>query len=110
MIKIQTSGSPFSHDISSCTGYQPKEHIWVNEDDAEAEAIVFMDYDHRGGFDYTGDKKKVLWLSESRSITKPQHADLYNNTEEFLDAYDLVLTHDRELLKKDSRLVYVPSV
>ena len=108
-VKLQASGSPFAHTISSCLNIEPKNHIWVNEEDPEAEAIVFMDYDHRGGFDYTGDKKKVLWLCESRNITKPQHADLYNNTEEFLDVYDLVLTHDKELLEKDSRLVYVPN-
>jgi len=109
MNKLQTSGSPFNHAVSSCDGYTPKNHVWVNRDDMEADVIVFMDYDHRGGMIYSGNKKKVLWLCESRSITKPQHADLYNNTEEFLDVYDLVLTHDKELLEKDSRLVYVPN-
>jgi len=109
MIKIQTSGSPFSHDISSCMGHHPKEHIWVNEDDPEAEVIVFMDYDHRGGFDYTGDKKKVLWLSESRSITRKQHFDLYDNHKEFVNAYDLVLTHCRDIIKKNIQIGYAPN-
>ena len=109
MIKLQTSGSPFSHDISSCTGHHPKEHIWVNEDDPDAGVIVFMDYDHRGGFEYTGEKKKVLWLSESRSITREQHFDLYDNHKAFVEVYDLVLTHCRDIIKKNTDIVYTPN-
>jgi hypothetical protein len=108
-VKLQASGSPFAHTISSCLNIEPKNHIWVNEEDPEAEAIVFMDYDHRGGFDYTGDKKKILWISESRSITRTQHFDLYDNTEEFLSVYDLVLTHCRDIIKKDKRIMYAPN-
>lgn len=109
MIELQTSGSPFTHDVSSCHGHSPKNHVWVNQNSNRSQTIVFMDYDHRGGFGYSGRKKKVLWLNESRSITSGQHRDLYDNTDEFLDAYDLVLTHDREILAKDDRLVYAPN-
>ena len=108
-MKLQASGSPFAHDISSCVGQTPKNHVWVNEDDPNAKVIIFMDYDHRGGFNYSGDKKKVLWLCESRSIAKNQYIDLYENTNDFLNVYDLILIHDREILKKDNRLVYAPN-
>ena len=109
MMKLQAKGSPFSHTTSSCVNHTPENHVWVNEDDPDAEVIVFMDYDHRGGFGYTGNKKKVLWLSESRSITREQHFDLYDNHKEFLNVYDLVLTHCQDILRKDNRFVYAPN-
>ena len=110
MINIETKGSPFSHDTSSCgVGNQPKNHVWKNKEDSESSVVVFMDYDHRGGFSYKGNKKKVLWLNESRGFSREQSLDLYNNIDDFIDVYDLILTHNRELVGIDDRFVYAPN-
>ena len=52
---IKTSGSPFSHDTSSCHGFKPSKFEWCHDDDYSSNVTVYFDFDHMGGFkNYAG--------------------------------------------------------
>ncbi len=107
---LKTSGCPFSHGDSSCHGHTPKRVEWDYENDAESgEALVFFDFDCRGGFGRNEEIKKFLWLCESRDITKPAHIEVFQNRDEFFECYDAIFTCDESLIEMDDRFIKVPN-
>lgn len=107
---IKSSGCPFSHDMSSCAGIPPKKFTWSHDNSADdVDVMVYMDYDHRGGFTDKHHRRKFLWMCESIAITEHQNSDLINNIDDFLEVYDAIFVHDRKMIEVEPRLTYIPN-
>jgi len=109
---LESSGSPFNFASSSGMEHDnnPLKFEWCHDKDSDSPCIVWMDYNHRGGFTYTGNKKKFLWLCESHNISGPQHFDVLCNVNDFIEGYDCIFTHDKEILNLDHpNIKYAPN-
>jgi len=55
------------------------------------------------------DRLKFLWLSESREIEGEVHNHVLKNADLFFSYYDAIFVHDREMIEKDNRFIYLPN-
>jgi len=107
LTEIGAFGSPFEHDITSCTGIPPKNHKWIFNTVPENGTVVYMDHDIMGGFESTA-TYKYLWMCESRAIVPHQHQILRKNFSIFADCYRIIFTHDDDLLSIGPPFAYAP--
>jgi hypothetical protein len=121
-IKIASIGSPFSHDVCSCTGNVPTNHEWVHDDiPLDCACIVVMEYaieqlvfrsDFRN-FLRSKNRKIFVWLGESYGISKRYHDLLLGNNDAVREVREMlsgIFTHHRGLISKYSDVFsYVPN-
>jgi hypothetical protein len=103
---IGSIGCPFSHDVSSCHGYSPKNFKWMHNTICPVQIFFEPSYNI-----YEIEKiksKKFLWLCESKEIYFPIYEDILNNLNSFKSKYIKIFTHDRTLLTKDEIFEYCP--
>jgi len=103
MIQVNIFDKNFAHSINedgfdTCSaGRKPKKIEWIRNNFLWDGITVFTD--HFIATDVIGQvesKYKVAWLIEPKSI----HPWTYEQIEQFQDKFDLILTHDAELLKR----------
>jgi len=106
-IEISGYGSPFSHDVCSCTGEIPLHFNWVFDRPSSSGIEVYMDYGIRHALN-SSNKFKYLWLCESKTIV-PQENDFVRNNIDFLaEIFRKIFVHDENLLNLGSIFEYVP--
>jgi hypothetical protein len=106
-ILISAFGSPFSHDVCSCTGEVPNNFTWIFDKNDANEIEVYMDY----GIHLAKDSKskyRYLWLCESKSIVPQQYNFLKDNFHSLGDIFRKIFVHDQLLLSLGSIFEYVP--
>jgi hypothetical protein len=106
-IEIAAWGSPFSHDVCSCAGEQPSNHMWTFDREASSGISVFMDYNVLG-VHASNSKFNYLWLCESRAVTPSQTEYVKQNHLKLLEKYRKIFTHNRDLIALHENFCYVP--
>jgi hypothetical protein len=110
--KFNLVGNTFTHLTNGNKGYsvhgKDSKHIeWVK--DGSGEATFYID-STLGQSEFDGvEGPKYGWLLESKYIT-PQIVDNVRMfPEKYLETFDLIFTHNQDLLKIDSKFKWVPA-
>jgi hypothetical protein len=106
-MKIAAFGSPFSHDVSSCFGREPKKFTWSYDNTGDTDIEVYMDNSLLKGF-HSKSKNKFLWICESSTVSQPQLELIKNNKDQFQDCYKKIFIHDRRYLNVCENMEFVP--
>lgn len=112
MNKFNLIGTSFTHLTGGNKGYSVhgkiSKHIeWVH--DRSAKDTFYIDRQLKEVFLDNFSEKKYAWLLESKHITPQIVADITQNWQRFVRAYDLIFTHNRELLGKHEKFKWVPA-
>jgi hypothetical protein len=113
-MKFNLVGTTFSYTDSwagpnygySAHGKVAKKLEWTQN--GTGEGTFYIDRAIAQGLHQQNNKPKYGWLLESKSITPEIVNEVLNNWEKYLEAYDVIFTHDKLLLDKDSRFKFVP--
>jgi hypothetical protein len=103
-------GWPFGSEYSSCSTRKPRLFDWTdNPGAATVPTAVCMDTGIADGLNLPG--RKIAWLLESPAINQFTGASTFvmQNLEQVLDAYEVVLTSDRNLCLLDPKITYHPA-
>jgi len=96
-------GGGFQHDVCSSAGSVPKLIEWVR-----GEAPISIHIDHGVmGINPDPTKKNYAWLSESKTINAGVYEWCTNNVEYIENNFELLFTHDLELLKLSDKFKWV---
>jgi hypothetical protein len=106
-INISAYGSPFSHDVCSCTGETPLNFNWVFDQQCSSGIEVYMDYGIHQALN-SKTKYKYLWLCESRAIVPGPNEFVKRNYEYLAGIFRKIYVHDDDLLLLDPIFEYVP--
>jgi hypothetical protein len=108
-MKINCLSANFSHDFGSTAGKKPKNILW--EYFTKNNSIsVYIDNDVVRAVNEKKDGKlKFLWLLESRQFSNNCNNFVISNLNEVLDTFELIFTHNEELLILDKKFVWVPA-
>ena len=115
MIEFGTIGSPFSHDLCSCTGNLPTNHRW-SHNDPRPDVQVVMDYgvgllltQNPVSEKFFRSKKTFIWLGESFGISQQMHEAIIKNADWFRGICRGIFTHNRDMIEQHPNLFsYVP--
>jgi len=106
MIKALMVGGPFQHQNQISINNKPSKNlIWV-KNSLDFDIKIFID----DGIFYNLDKDKkscYAWIFESRSVFDREF--IYQNVYQISNSFELIFTHDQELLKFGHNFVFVPA-
>ena len=111
--KINLVGDSFTHLTGGNKGYsvagkESKYVEWVKDDSGDATFYV-DDTLEKAFLDENKKTPKYGWLLESKSVT-PQIVDSVKMfPKKYLKTFDLIFTHNQDLLKIDSKFKWVPA-
>jgi hypothetical protein len=108
MKKINLIGGPFQHAHSSTWWKKPKHIEWVKNSFRE-DITIFVDDSITSGLSYPAlAGKKYAWNVESRKIYSID--GILSNIDKLLDYYDLIFTHNQELINKNpDKIKFIPA-
>ena len=108
-MKINCLSSNFSHDFGSTAGKKPKNITW--EYFTKNNSIsVYIDNDVvKGIHDKNDGKLKFLWILESRFFSNNCIDFIKSNLSQVLDTYELIFTHNLELISLNDKFVWSPA-
>jgi hypothetical protein len=106
-IEISGYGSPFSHDVSACTGEIPRSFSWVFDRPSNSGIEVYLDFGIHLATQ-SKNKYKYLWLSESKSIAANNYQFVKDNISSLRNVFRKIFVHDDELLQLNNSFQYVP--
>tara|TARA_R110000744_G_scaffold170320_4_gene288509 strand:- start:962 stop:1768 length:807 start_codon:yes stop_codon:yes gene_type:complete len=103
-------GNTFTHLTGGNKGYsvhgKEAKHIkWVP---SGAEETFYIDRTLDHAFHDTTSKKKYGWLLESKHITPDIVESVKQDHKKYTDTFDLIFTHNQELLELDDKFQFVP--
>ena len=108
MLKVNLFDSLFDHSYgedgcyTSSYGRCPKEGIWVKNNMNWDGVTVFTDSHLNSDIvNQVESKIKIAWLLESKAITPKAYEDIIR----FEDRFDFILTHDDNLLRRNSKYI-----
>jgi hypothetical protein len=110
--KFNLVGNSFTHLTGGNKGYsvhgkESKYIEWVQ--DGTGESTFYVDSSIPQALVDNDGKKKYAWLLESKYVT-PQIVDAVKMfPEKYLETFDMIFTHNQELLKIDSKFKWVPA-
>lgn len=112
MEKFNLIGNTFTHTTNGNLGYSVHGKIskyiqWVI-DFEDTLATFYMDDYIDQVFTYSNKKPKYAWLLESKWIT-PAINKIKNNPDIYLDQFDMIFTHDQEIVKLSDKCKFVPA-
>jgi hypothetical protein len=102
-------GGGFQHAYSSTLWKKPKHLVWDYESTENPVSVYCDDGIPRGLQDKNDGKKKYAWILESRFISQPFVEQIKANLEEYLETYELILTHHKELIDLHEKFVWCPA-
>jgi len=110
MKKYNLAGNTFTHLTNGNKGYsvhgKSSKHIqWVP---GGQEETFYIDRTLDGALLDSFSKKKYGWLLESRYITPDIIEKVKQNHERYTDSFDLIFTHNQELLALHDKFQFVP--
>jgi len=105
-------GDTFSHRTGGHTGYSVHGKVskyieWVK--DPTIGETFYVDDTIPVAFNDGIGGKKYAWLLESKYIKPHINNDIRENYQRYLNTFDLIFTHDKELLKMHSKFKWVPA-
>jgi hypothetical protein len=110
-LKIRLVGNSFSHITSDHFGYSVHGKVsnsikWVK---SKAKFTIYVDNAINDVFKTNDQSIKFAWLLESKFITPTIVENIKSNPTLYLDKFDLIFTHNQELLKISPRFKWVPA-
>ena len=108
--KVFGIGWTFAPNHSSNSVRQPKLFDWTdNRDHATVPLTVCIGHGIKEGLELPG--TKIAWLIESPAIAQMQRLDDFvrGNLDQVLEAYDIILSPDREFCELDPKIEYHPA-
>ena len=111
-------GDIFTHLTGGNKGYstaykESKYLIWKNilsGNDNSAEITFYLEPWVKDVLTDKHSKKKYLWILESREVHKNCYDEITSNFEIYENLFDVIFTHDLELLSKSSKCKFVPAM
>lgn len=108
--KFNLVGDNFTHLKGGNKGYsthgkESKNIEWVF--DSSGRATFYLDNEIHTAFDDVSDLPKYAWVMEPRPLQSSLYSDIKTNTQNYLDTFELIFTHDQELAKLDSKFKVV---
>jgi len=111
-LKLNIIGDTFTYRHSGNKGFsvhqkEAKHLEWTQ--DGSGVGSVYVDVAvHRGqNFNFGG--PRYAWLYESKFIVPGPTADVLSHTDWYLDNFDLIFTHDQEILALSDKCKFVPA-
>lgn len=106
MIKALMVGGPFQHQNQISINNKPSKNlIWV-KNTLDFDIKIFIDESIINNIG-KNKKKCYAWIFESRSIFNRDF--IYSNIDKISESYELIFTHDQELLKLGKNFIFVPA-
>lgn len=102
-------GGGFQHAYSSTWWKKPKHLVWDYESYDNPESVYCDNGLIRGLDDKDDGKKKYGWILESRFISAPYVQHILDNVDDYLDAYEFILTHHKQLLDLHEKFKWCPA-
>jgi len=111
-IKFNLVGNTFTHLTNGNKGYsvhgkESKYIEWVS--DGTGEATFYIDSTLAQAQSDNVSGPKYGWLLESKYITPQIVESVKQYPEKYLEVFDIIFTHNQELLKIDSKFKWVPA-
>jgi len=108
-MRINCLSNTFAHDFGSTAGKKPKKIVW-DFFSKQNSISVYIDGDvYKGINDRNDGKLKFLWLFESRFFSNNSISFVKQNLDSILSTYELIFTHNTELLELGEKFVWVPA-
>jgi hypothetical protein len=108
-MRINCLSGNFAHDYGSTAGKKPKNVTW-DFFSKHNPISVYLDGDVVKGIQDKNDGKlKFLWLLESRYFSNNASSFIINNLDVVLSTYELIFTHDINLLQFGNKFVWIPA-
>jgi hypothetical protein len=110
-IKINLYGNTFSHKTKDHFGYSVHGKIskfiyWVK---SGSKISFFVDDAIEEAFKKNDKTIKFAWLLESKYITPEIVKKILANPSRYLDKFEMIFTHNKDLLKIDDKFKWVPA-
>lgn len=102
-------GGGFQHAYSSTLWKKPKYLTWHYESNDCPVSVYCDDGIPRGLQDIDNGKIKYAWILESRFISQPFVDQIKANLNAYLNVYELIFTHHKELLDLHEKFVWCPA-
>ena len=105
-------GDNFTHTSGGHTGLcgthgkTPRKIQWSFSDEGEVD--FFLDFHFVEYLDSPRKRPRFAWLLESKSVRPGLYERVAKDHRVYLNAYDAIFTHDRELLSLDPRFKFCP--
>jgi len=110
-IKFNLFGDGFTHKTDGNRGYSAHGKIskyleWVQ--DGSGEANFYFDRSIFNAFADNSKLPKYAWLFEAKTFSSMNsiYSDVENDLQKYLDTFEIIFTHNRDLLKLDSKFQY----
>lgn len=99
-------GGPFQHQNHISINDKPGKNLIWTKDSQDCDIKIF--FDEAIIYNIGREKKgNYAWIFESRSIFNRKN--IYDNIEKISNSYELVFTHDQELLEMKKNFIFVPA-
>lgn len=110
--KFNLFGNTFTHLTGGNKGYSVHGKIsqyieWVK--DGSGFGSFYLDYCINEAFAQDLSTPQYAWLLESKFITTNLVEQIKFNPDKYIDKFDLIFTHDQDLLKIDPKFKWVPA-
>lgn len=102
---FSNTGSGLNFLVHNFSNYIDKLKFLVHGFEKNRNRLKFL----KDGFGENKNRLKFLWLCESKEITHKAYNHMLENVDLFFDFYNAIFVHDRELIEKESRFIYVPN-
>lgn len=110
--KINLAGTSFTHLSGGNLGYsvhgkESKYIEWVFDLSSDKTVYVDQNINHAFQDDFSG--TKYGWLLESKYVTPKIVDDVKSFPDKYLETFDMIFTHNQELLSIDSKFKWCPA-
>lgn len=108
--KFNLVGTTFDYiDAPRCSvaGKESKYTEWVQ--DGTGDGTFYIDNAIGSAFNHNVSGPKYAWLLESRVFVSQIVNSVRDNYEKYFEVFDVIFTHNQDLLKLDSRFKWVPA-
>jgi len=110
-MKIQLIGNTFTHLTGGNKGYsvhgKESKHItWTTE---HCDHVFYLDQTIDYALHNNSEQRKYGWLLESKYIVPGLVDKIKNNLQDYLEAYEIIFTHNKELIDLDEKFKWVPA-
>jgi len=110
-MKIQLIGNTFTHLTGGNKGYsvhgkESKNITWTQE---YCDHVFYVDQTIDYALHNNSDQRKYGWLLESKCIVPGLVDKIKNNLQDYLEAYEIIFTHNKELIDLDKKFKWVPA-
>jgi hypothetical protein len=108
---FQLVGDTFTHLTGGNKGYSVhgKESKYISWTPEYQDEVFYLDYNIDEALDSTTNQRRYGWLLESKYIVPGVVEKIKNNLQGYLEAYEMIFTHNQELLALGDKFKWVPA-